>query len=72
MSTDKATAKGPQPINLITFADFITRLHNAVDAYGEYCKAISAHDNHERLVDWLDHFQEFLDVEALEKQKNKP
>lgn len=59
-------------VTTVSLDQFATRLHNAVDAYVEYCRAIGAAGNHDRLVDWLDHFQEFLDVEALEKAKNKP
>lgn len=60
----------PQMLNIISHAEFMTRLRNAVDYYETYCKIIGAASNKERPVDWLDHFQEYLDVEALEKRKN--
>lgn len=53
----------------ISCLEFQQRLVYAVQNYIEYCKTMGVDRQSAPPIEWLDHFQEFLDLEALERRK---
>lgn len=68
MPTEKATAKSPSRPENIPFHEFCGRLGMALQNYIEYCKVTDFTEARMPLILWLEHYQEFLSVEELEKR----
>lgn len=64
MSTPKLVNDGT-----ISCAEFHLRLTYALENYVEYCRLIKINEKSFPPVEWLDHFQTFLDLSELERRK---
>lgn len=69
MPTDKATAKGPSLVAAnISWHEFERRLMRAHQNYSEFCRIRGLTDKYQTPIQWLDHFQEFLDLAEIERK----